>query len=585
MNELTVNFTPPPDLSAAYEIIECLSSGGQSETFLVKSRKSGGYLLMKVYGKSVVRGDEYAILARLNLPAIPKAKETFETEDTVCLVREFVDGKSLDKLNLPLDEQRVLDIAAQLCDILGYLHNQTPPIIHRDLKPQNVIIDPAGKIHLIDFGIARQFNQNAQKDTTLILTEGYAPPEQYGFQQTDCRSDIYSLGVLLCFLMTGVCNLSELVHIENRHIARVIQKCTMFSPDDRYPTVNAVKTRLSSMCNIGGARIRLMARDIEDETSTLYPYQSTPLEISGDGTYTLELDVPARNSLTNLLIQTDGGTFEWPNNFAGIEKPPADFSDAQITIDSIIVNDSISVGNIRGTTSLIYKNASFYGYICINLWEAWFKPHQLLSGNIYCVSNSKNNGTNFAVNGVSVIKTVKVAFTISGLENKSNTDLLESIPVRLMARDFDGFSSSLVPYRSPVVNITEYGIYSVTLPIPSRANLAELALMTDGAEFKPLDSTGTFFEKAHKKWFEARLRFDSVEINGTLVGSTFDDFLVSRSDDFKGYVAAFLWGWHKNGGLLTGVSALESAGGNTSFAPCNDENINSVTVKFSVMKS
>jgi len=192
----------PSELFVNYEIMERLSNTLQSETFLVKSRKSGEYLIAKLHKKSsAIITEEYAILSQLNNSMIPKAKDSFENDDVSCLIREYVEGVSLNKLVLPLEEQNAIDIGLQLCDILIYLHSQTPPVIHRDIKPQNVILDNNDRVHLIDFGISRKFSNNSDKDTFFIGTSGFAPPEQYGFMQTDYRSDIYSLGIFIMFFI------------------------------------------------------------------------------------------------------------------------------------------------------------------------------------------------------------------------------------------------------------------------------------------------------------------------------------------------------------------------------------------------
>ena len=98
----------------------------------------------------------------------------------------------------------MIRLCAKLAEILIYLHSRTPPVIHRDIKPENVIITEEKEPVLIDFDIARTFKTAEETDTVFFGTKGYAPPEQYGFAQTDCRSDIYAFGVLLRFLLTTV---------------------------------------------------------------------------------------------------------------------------------------------------------------------------------------------------------------------------------------------------------------------------------------------------------------------------------------------------------------------------------------------
>ncbi len=103
-------------------------------------------------------------------------------------------------LGHPLDEGLAIDIARQLCEVLSYLHNFTPPIVYRDMKPSNVMLTPKGKVMLIDFGIARLFKVASKG--TMIGTLGFAPPEQYQ-GLVDPRSDIYSLGATLHYVLTG----------------------------------------------------------------------------------------------------------------------------------------------------------------------------------------------------------------------------------------------------------------------------------------------------------------------------------------------------------------------------------------------
>ena len=123
------------------------------------------------------------------------------------LVMEFVDGQTLDKHQDAaggiVPERTVVGWTIQLCDVLAYLHAQKPPIIFRDLKPSNIMLTQAGVIKLIDFGIARTYKTGKQRDTAAMGSENYAPPEQWGKEQTDERSDVYTLGATMYHLLTG----------------------------------------------------------------------------------------------------------------------------------------------------------------------------------------------------------------------------------------------------------------------------------------------------------------------------------------------------------------------------------------------
>ncbi len=143
-------------------------------------------------------------LAQLKHQAIPAITDRFELANRHYLVMEYVEGRNLEEelaaRGQPLPEGLVIDIARQLCDVLAYLHGLAPPIIYRDMKPSNVMLGPNGRVVLVDFGIARLFK--AARKGTMIGTLGFAPPEQYQ-GLVDPRSDIYSLGATLHYVLTG----------------------------------------------------------------------------------------------------------------------------------------------------------------------------------------------------------------------------------------------------------------------------------------------------------------------------------------------------------------------------------------------
>jgi tetratricopeptide (TPR) repeat protein/tRNA A-37 threonylcarbamoyl transferase component Bud32 len=152
---------------------------------------------------------EASLLTGLLHPNLPRIYDSFTEEERSYLVMDFIEGETLDDYlekagGNPLPLEQVLKWGEELCDVLSYLHDHQPPIIFRDLKPSNVMIDKRGHIFLIDFGIARIFKPGKQHDTVALGSPGYAAPEQYGKAQSTPRSDIYSLGALLHYLLTGV---------------------------------------------------------------------------------------------------------------------------------------------------------------------------------------------------------------------------------------------------------------------------------------------------------------------------------------------------------------------------------------------
>lgn len=150
---------------------------------------------------------EALLMARLCHPAIPLLYDYFWEDGYWYLVMEYVPGPTLAHYtheHLPLPQLEAINYALQLCDVLAYLHARNPPVIFRDLKPTNILLHPDGRLMLVDFGIARYYKEGQVSDTTDFGSPGYASPEQFeGTGQTDARSDLFSLGVLLHEMLSG----------------------------------------------------------------------------------------------------------------------------------------------------------------------------------------------------------------------------------------------------------------------------------------------------------------------------------------------------------------------------------------------
>lgn len=167
-------------------------------------------------------------IARINSPYIPRIYEVGEEY----IISEYVEGTDLSASKIP--SKNVLEIAIELCDAVAELHNIG--VIHRDIKPSNIILCGDGHIKLIDFDAARIKKSAVDKDTIFIGTDGFAPPEQYGFTQTDERSDIYAFGVTIRLLLGK--------SFDRVGYRRVIEKCMRFNPEQRYSYVKAVRFAL-----------------------------------------------------------------------------------------------------------------------------------------------------------------------------------------------------------------------------------------------------------------------------------------------------------------------------------------------------
>lgn len=255
-----------------YALMECLSERGGIDTFLAQDR-AGELVIAKCYDKSIwtPRGDS-DLLEGLADAGLPRQIAAYESDDVAVVVREYIPGVSLNQYaqQNALTEREIVRICVRLCDILALLHHRDAPIIHRDIKPQNVIVRPNGDIALIDFDIARVYRRGNDTDTMFFGTPAYAPPEQYGFSQTDARTDIYSLGILLRYLLTGSPRKNDNVRVY-RPLARIVDKCTGFSPKDRFADVAQVRKallqanprsrgiRLAAMAACGALAVALLA--------------------------------------------------------------------------------------------------------------------------------------------------------------------------------------------------------------------------------------------------------------------------------------------------------------------------------------
>ena len=183
------------------------------------------------YIRKTSRFDKSAIqlISELDSPYIAKIFEVCDNE----IYMEYVDGEVLTSNNTSPD--KIYRIFTELCDAVSALHSVG--VIHRDIKPSNIMLTSDGHIKLIDFDAARVKKINQDKDTSFIGTDGFAPPEQYGFEQTDERSDIYALGVTMKLILND--------NFEKSPYRPVIERCLKFSPDQRYSSVEELKKALA----------------------------------------------------------------------------------------------------------------------------------------------------------------------------------------------------------------------------------------------------------------------------------------------------------------------------------------------------
>ena len=193
-----------------YRVVQLLGRGGFGSTYLVEDQKlSNKRWALKEIPESLYDEHESRILAKLKHPSIPGITDREITDRMVYMVLEFGGNRTLESVRRAAPDKRVaLSVMApwvrQLCDVLAYMHAQTPPIVHRDLKPGNVLLDDHDRVMLIDFGIAKEAIASEQtRALGRAVTHGYSPPEQAMGSGTDARSDIYALGATVYYMLTA----------------------------------------------------------------------------------------------------------------------------------------------------------------------------------------------------------------------------------------------------------------------------------------------------------------------------------------------------------------------------------------------
>ncbi len=239
----------PENLEEKYELLSCIKHTEQKQVYLLLPKSGGSKAILKCgFGmyREILK-EEAKRLVQMNGDGFPKLLFWEDSEETCFLVREYVEGATLQELmekEEPLGRQEALEAAIQVCGLLERLHQQKPPVIYRDVKPQNVVCTPRGEYVLIDLDTARAYKDGIGEDTVFMGTRGLASPEQYGYQQTDARTDVYGLGMLLLYLLTGGYEKNKNYEALPKRLKKIITKCTEFSPKDRYASMKEVERAL-----------------------------------------------------------------------------------------------------------------------------------------------------------------------------------------------------------------------------------------------------------------------------------------------------------------------------------------------------
>lgn len=233
----------PEDMQEHWTVYECLKESEASSTFLVKETATGILCVLK-WGRNrqtEFLRNEMEIMKKMadrKLSGIPKAYRIFEENGEVYLVREYIEGMSLAQMVLQkggISEAEICRISRKICQTAEQFQNPDEPMIHRDIKPENIVVTPGGEVVFIDFGTMRSYKKDGSRDTFVVGTRGTAAPEQYGYTQTDQRTDVYAIGQTMLYMVSESYEMNQLSECAvSRRMKKIIEKACSFEPDKRY---------------------------------------------------------------------------------------------------------------------------------------------------------------------------------------------------------------------------------------------------------------------------------------------------------------------------------------------------------------
>lgn len=273
-------------LDRKYEVIGIIGQGGMGSVYLCKNINLDTLWAIKEVPKEVKSNVNFLaepnILKKLKHPGIPRIIDIFYENDNLYMVEDYIEGENLKeyvKRKGSLNTEEICKIASKIGQIVEYLHSFDPPIIHRDLKPSNIMITPEGEVVLIDFGISRVYKPGQESDTVYIGSRGYAAPEQfYGTGQSSTQTDIYALGAVIYFMITGKAPSTALEPLYDENydgnvnvdIREIIKRAMKIKVEERYGSIQEMSKEIHKVseteATILRTRLLLSKEDISKST-------------------------------------------------------------------------------------------------------------------------------------------------------------------------------------------------------------------------------------------------------------------------------------------------------------------------------
>lgn len=228
-------------VDSRYQKLTILGSEEKKSTYLAKDAVSGRIVVKKYMQRE--NADIYEMLQEMGSPHLIKIYHVERSEDIALVIMEYVSGKTMQELQQEISvvsETETIYYVEQLLKALIAIHRKG--IIHRDINPKNVLISTDGIVKLLDFDIGRQYKEQQGSDTTILGTVGYAAPEQFGFTQSDKRTDIYAVGVLINVMLTGCLPKDKMY--TNGSLGYIIRTCTQIDPEKRYQQIEEIQQEI-----------------------------------------------------------------------------------------------------------------------------------------------------------------------------------------------------------------------------------------------------------------------------------------------------------------------------------------------------
>ncbi len=212
-----------------YSLVKVLANKNGGKVLQLRHNQQGRSLVVRSFDQKVVA---YRRLCDLSCENLPLIYDVIDADDGQLVLEEYIEGLTVTQV-MEVGRYRyrgVKRVLQGLLNGLSVLHDRG--LIHRDVKPDNIMVTPNGRVVLVDFNATREIS-TASQDTVVMGTVGYASPEQLGVTQSDARTDLYAVGILLNVMLTGK-HPSE--QMATGKAGKIVRKCTAVNPNERYQT-------------------------------------------------------------------------------------------------------------------------------------------------------------------------------------------------------------------------------------------------------------------------------------------------------------------------------------------------------------